>query len=117
MNKSQYLPSRTHPTLLLPCPRSGTPPSINISALAREFDACMPLGPLSPAPLSPSILTLCSNGLQAFGGGGGDGGAGGSHHTDLWMNSYSNLPDMRECSSPLLQSCESPPGACGVPSR
>ena len=97
---------------------SGTPPSLSISTLNREFDADLPLGPLSPSPLSPSILTVCTNGLQAFdlrGGGGsaensGDLNAPRAAH-DLWTNSsFSNLPDMRECSSPYLVSCASPGG-------
>ena len=37
----------------------GTPPAINLEVLAREFDRDHPLGPLSPNPLSPSILTIC----------------------------------------------------------
>ena len=80
----------------------------------------MPLGPLSPSPLSPSILTLCHNGLSAFNlDCSGDLLGGGDQHpqADAWVNasSYSNLPDMRECSSPYLGSCASPEGGEYLP--
>ena len=95
----------------------GTPPSISISALNREFDALLPLGPLSPSPLSPSILTVCTNGLRDFefheGGASPSEGvakSGEDGGPDIWVNTYNNLPDMRECSSPYLATCDSPGG-------
>ena len=46
---------------------SGTPPSLSLEAIAREFHGNHPMGPLTPPPLSPSLLTLCTKGSFEFG--------------------------------------------------
>mmetsp|Transcript_24270 Transcript_24270/g.53057 ORF Transcript_24270/g.53057 Transcript_24270/m.53057 type:complete len:308 (-) Transcript_24270:1150-2073(-) len=79
----------------------GTPPAISVEAVTREFDGKGPLGPLTPAPLSPSILTICG-GLEAFEF---DRGSATSASGCLWSPDTScRLPDMRQCESPQIPS-------------
>lgn len=75
----------------------GTPPAIDIEFLAKDFDANLPLGPLSPSPLSPSLLTLCNGFGQLDKRGGGKEAPSRA------------LPDLRD-TPPLLRQCESPQG-------
>lgn len=81
----------------------STPPILALSIMNRP-DGSGPFGPLTPAPLSPSILTLCG-GMEGMGpfqpfrpvdDEGEDPGP-------LW-DQYDDIPDMRlaECVSPTL---------------
>lgn len=114
------------------CGTPSTPPTLNIDLIHRTFDANQPLGPLSPSPLSPSILTLCS-GLNemdmrppsSYAGdtersfditgdvdveASGRSGTGGVRECGLGRagSFAAGLPDMRSCESPVLRSCETP---------
>ncbi|KAG1673234.1 hypothetical protein FOA52_013114 [Chlamydomonas sp. UWO 241] len=118
------------------CDTPNTPPALNIELIHRVFDANQPLGPLSPAPLSPSILTLghglidfTLNGLSemdlrppsSYAGNTersfdaiGDVDAGG-HSGDCAVQEFglgrslvAGLPDMRTCESPVLRNCDTP---------
>lgn len=89
----------------------GTPPALSLEDVAKGFDSrCYgPLGPLAPAPLSPSILTLCGE-LESFEPQSpGEGGWGGGmvrnrgDRSGLW-GSFGTLPDMRQCESPVVSS-------------
>uniref|UniRef100_A0A7S0RUY5 Uncharacterized protein n=1 Tax=Chlamydomonas leiostraca TaxID=1034604 RepID=A0A7S0RUY5_9CHLO len=84
----------------------GTPPALPMDTIARvgEFDFRGPLGPLSPTPLSPSVLTVTKGNFNMFSP---------NTENDLWGHNP-NLPDMRhvvtDCTSPpALVSCVSPP--------
>ncbi|GIL79143.1 hypothetical protein Vretimale_16681 [Volvox reticuliferus] len=64
----------------------ATPPRLNMQSLARA-DTHGAFGPLSPCPLSPSILTVC----------------GQPGHDDRFaFNDSLDLMDMRTCQSPKL---------------
>ncbi|GAX73725.1 hypothetical protein CEUSTIGMA_g1178.t1 [Chlamydomonas eustigma] len=98
----------------------GTPPSISIATLNREFDERQPLGPLSPNPLSPSILTLCGplgemelrkGASREFSGEVPEGaitGISAEKRDRFWSDSFEELPDMRDPGSPFLEKCDSP---------
>lgn len=43
---------------------SATPPCLDVELLRGDAESCGPLGPLSPQPLSPNILTICRAGQQ-----------------------------------------------------
>lgn len=75
---------------------------MSLHAVSRSHDANGLFGPLTPVPLSPSILTLCGGGADPFDryarGPNGEADPG-----PLW-ESFGSIPDMRlgECISPRL---------------
>ncbi|GIL61324.1 hypothetical protein Vafri_15799 [Volvox africanus] len=64
----------------------ATPPRLNMQSLVRA-DAHGAFGPLSPCPLSPSILTVCGQP---------------GHDDHFAFNDSMDLMDMRTCQSPKL---------------
>lgn len=67
----------------------ATPPSMALELLRDTVESRGPLGPLTPQPLSPSILTVCTSRELGFEPLNGESG-------DNWEG-FSNLPDMTRC--------------------
>eukprot|EP00798_Chlamydomonas_sp_ICE-L_P018569 gene18569-25078_t len=85
-----------------------TPPGLSMDAVTRCDRLLGPLGPISPTPLSPSILTICGE-LGQFDlahasplGPSEDDTSKSQRAASPAWGSFGDLPDMRKCESPQI---------------
>mmetsp|Transcript_25655 Transcript_25655/g.69638 ORF Transcript_25655/g.69638 Transcript_25655/m.69638 type:complete len:268 (-) Transcript_25655:963-1766(-) len=79
----------------------GTPPSLSLEAIKRGARGNHPMGPLPPAPLSPSVLTICRRGSFEFGSDDRPTSACSSLQSKDWS---CTLPDIQVCQTPEVPS-------------